>query len=119
MNLIHKLRWHFSEFYRIRKGNGVFPIRNKREAKALYAFCVNQLRNEMDEEEQKLNKPRCMAFMLYMECWASTFKRNLTTEESVEEVAKLYNEAANDNVTIIEASNVYYLARHLAGWFWS
>lgn len=52
MNLLHKLRFRFSEPYRIRIGCGLSPIRNKREMKALIAFCKEQL---VEEHMQKYN----------------------------------------------------------------
>ena len=35
-----------TQAYYIRNGYGLFPIRNKREAKALYKFCLEQLSDE-------------------------------------------------------------------------
>ena len=46
MNLLHKLKYRFSEPYRIRIGCGLSPIRNKREMKALIDFCKNTLEEE-------------------------------------------------------------------------
>lgn len=43
MSIVHKLKYRFSEPYRIRIGVGLSPIRGKRELKALIAFCEEQL----------------------------------------------------------------------------
>lgn len=49
MNIPH------TEAYRIKKGYGLSPIRNKREMKALLEFCRNELK---DKEQMKLNPDR-------------------------------------------------------------
>lgn len=44
--ILHKLKYRFSEPYRIRIGVGLSPVRGKREMKALIAFCEEQLKEE-------------------------------------------------------------------------
>jgi hypothetical protein len=63
MALIHKIRSHFSETYRIRNGFGIWPIRTLREATALYDFCMKEL-NTRPVRERKLNPDR---FQIYKE----------------------------------------------------
>lgn len=55
MRIIHKIKYHFSEPYRIRIGVGLSPIRNNREYKALIDFCRQELKNT---EHMKLNPSR-------------------------------------------------------------
>jgi len=51
MSIIHKLKFRFSEPYRIKIGCGLSPIRNQREMRALIEFCREQLK----EDHIKLN----------------------------------------------------------------
>ena len=51
-NLLHRIKYKFSEPYRIRAGGGLSPIRNDREMRALIAFCQEELR---DRKHMKLN----------------------------------------------------------------
>lgn len=44
--MYRKLRYRFDEPFRIRRGVGLSPIRNKREEKALIEFCREQLKEE-------------------------------------------------------------------------
>lgn len=55
MNIIHKLRFKYSEPYRIKMGCGLSPIRNNREYKALMEFCKQELE---DKPRMKLNPTR-------------------------------------------------------------
>ena len=48
-----------SNAYYIRHGYGLFPIRNRREAKALYEFCLEQL---SEEDFCKLNPAKAEVF---------------------------------------------------------
>lgn len=41
--MIHRLRYKFSEPYRIRVGRGLAPIRSEREARALFEFCLYEV----------------------------------------------------------------------------
>ena len=59
MNLLHRLKYRFSEPYRIRIGVGLSPIRSKRELKALIEFCKEQLK---DTELMKLNPEKREVF---------------------------------------------------------
>lgn len=43
MKLINKIHYHLSASWRIRRGYGLEPIRNLREARALYEFCIQEL----------------------------------------------------------------------------
>lgn len=60
MNLIHKLKFRFSEPYRIRIGTGLSPIRSKREMKALIKFCKEELK---DKKHMKLNPDRKAVYL--------------------------------------------------------
>ena len=55
MRIIHKIRCKIDEPYRIRIGFGLSPIRNKRELKALIAFCKEELKYK---PSMKLNPER-------------------------------------------------------------
>ena len=43
MSLLHRIKYKFSEPYRIRIGVGLSPLRNEREYNALIEFCKKEL----------------------------------------------------------------------------
>lgn len=53
-SMFYKLRHKYDEAFRIRKGYGLSPIRNRREEKALAEFC----REQLTEEHIKQYNPR-------------------------------------------------------------
>lgn len=71
MNIINKLKYKFSEAYRIRIGCGLRVVRSNREYKALIEFCREQL---CDVEHMKLNPDRKRVYettIMLHECWES------------------------------------------------
>lgn len=59
MKIVRKLKYKYSEPFRIRVGVGLSPIRNKREYNALIKFCENELKElESDQEYKKNNYER-------------------------------------------------------------
>lgn len=61
----HRYSWY------IRRGYGVHAVRNKREAKALYDFCKDQI-VEM-EERGNYDNPRMKVYKMTMEMYQSNF----------------------------------------------
>lgn len=59
MRLIHRIRCAIDEPYRIRMGFGLSPLRNKREERALIAFCKEELK---DTEHMDLNSDKKYVF---------------------------------------------------------
>ena len=55
MRIIHKIKYKFSEPYRIRIGAGLSPLRNRREYNALIKFCRKELK---DIGHMRLNPER-------------------------------------------------------------
>lgn len=53
--LIHKLRYRFSEPYRIRVGRGLFALRSNKEQEAVIDFCKKALK---DKQNMKFNPER-------------------------------------------------------------
>ncbi len=95
MNLVHRLRAKYSEPYRIRNGYGLSPIRNKRELRALVAFCEEQLK----EEYMKLNPDRREVFELTVklanpDCFYVYYKQE-------------------------KYINIYRFIEDRCGWYWS
>jgi hypothetical protein len=108
MNLVHKLRYRFSETYRIRVGGGLDAIRNRREAKALYKFCRAELR-EYTDERRELNPRRVEVYEHYIRLYRWTFK-DLGDDKYFTKSVRKFG---------ISAINVYDFATNYAGWFWS
>ena len=61
-----------SQAYYIRHGYGVFAIRNKREAKALYDFCAEQI-VELFGRPPECQQPRLEIFKWTMDIYANNF----------------------------------------------
>jgi hypothetical protein len=104
------------ECKRIRRGYGIWPIRNKHEAKALYEFCKQQFK-ERDIEQIKLNKKRFQIYRAYMEVY--DFEFNNYKGFINYKIFDIHNP-----LTIVidgehYTASTYCLARDLAGWFWS
>lgn len=103
MNIFYRLRARTSEIFRIRNGFGIWPIRNLREATALYNFCMNEINNR-PVRERKLNPER---FQIYKEyCRLYRWTLGVRKQPIVERGGKSY-------------INMYDFARDFAGWFWS
>ena len=121
LRIIHKIKWQLSECYRIRLGNGIFPIRNPREAKALYRWCQRYY-NEYDNTQRKLNATKTAAVKLYAATYRHTFGdkhfAHKTNQAAVISKLRNYCRTSGENMTELEALNVYSCARRLAGWFW-
>jgi hypothetical protein len=111
MNLLYKLRSRFSEPYRIRNGFGLNAIRNEREAKALYDFCVNEL---ADKRHMDLNPERCGVYEHYVELYQWTF---MEMADKKYKLYKGYMKFLRGSRT--STSNIYAFARDNAGWFWN
>lgn len=61
-----------SDAYCIRHGYGVYAIRNKHEAKALYDFCAEQIVELMDKPKD-CQEPRLEIFKRTMDIYANNF----------------------------------------------
>ena len=93
--MIRHLLAKYYEPYRIRHGWGLSPIRNKRELKALIAFCQEELK---DEEHMRLNPQR----------W-----------DIYEETVRLYErQIVNDDWTDYR-QNIHDYIRDHSGWYWN
>lgn len=104
------------EYRRIRQGYGIWPIRNKYEAKALYDFCKQQFQ-ESSLDHIELNKKRFRVYRAYMEVYDFEFN-------NAREFRNYKMLDVNNPFTITingekHSTNTYCLARDLAGWFWS
>ncbi len=59
MTLIHRIKYRFSEPYRIQTGVGLSAIRTKRELKALIKFCEEELKSDsigLNSQKQEILK---------------------------------------------------------------
>lgn len=97
--IVHNLRFVFSESYRIEIGAGLSPIRNKREMRALIKFCENALK---DRKHMKLNPLR---------------------KEIFRSTVKMYraNEKGQYPVLIVNGTKYYSLfamINDFCGWYW-
>lgn len=72
MNIVHKIKYRFSEPYRIRIGCGLSPIRTKRERKALIQFCRGQLK----EDYMKLNPKAARVFKQTIQLYEDQIMNN-------------------------------------------
>lgn len=70
---LHRYSWY------IKRGYGVYAIRNKREAKALYDFCRQQVA-EMEENQQQDN-PKLKIYKKTMEIFQNNFRGIGSQEE--------------------------------------
>jgi hypothetical protein len=109
MSVVRRLCSHFSGTYRIRHGYGVYPIRNKREAKALYQFCRQELK-DWDDERCHLNPRRYEIYAHYIRLYRWAFEDKGDDEYFTGKAVKKFG---------ISAISVYDFARQYAGWFWS
>lgn len=103
--LFYRIMCRTSEAYRIRHGFGIYPIRNKREARALYKFCEEQLKEEhlyLDD-----NKKRLEVYQAYINLYRASFM-NLKDDYIPDTTLDGWH-----------YTNVYDFTQDYAGWFWS
>lgn len=104
MKLLHKLKYRFSESYRIKIGCGLSPIRSDREYEAVIEFCKEQLK---DKKHMKLNPDR-------KRIYETTVKLDKNWKKGVGDIIKFTEPTPerlyNDPFDFIEDH---------AGWYWS
>ena len=100
--MLHKLRSRYDEAYRIRHGWGLSPLRNRRELKALIAFCMEQLG---DEHHMDLNEKRKLIYLHTVNLYRHEMLGDKQSKKWVDE-AKL-------NTTF------YAYVEDNVGWYWS
>lgn len=104
--MIRKLKARFSECYRIRNGWGIYPIRTKRECKALYDFCKRQI----EESNPSISREKRLSiYRKYMEIY------DLDLEACPPYV---YCDCGECLPTHPYQNAIEYAQDH-AGWFWS
>lgn len=81
-NIIYQFRSKYSEPYRIKKGYGLSPIRNKRELKSLIKFCKDNI---------KYYEKAGFAVSNNLEVWKETVKLYENYKLSKYKLSELYD----------------------------
>ena len=111
--MIKQILAHFPT-YRIRHGYGLEPIRNKREAKALYDFCQSWLDRTEGTEERDLNPERAEIYEHTIKLYEYEFKGASLDDDFVHCHCPSCKNAGNGQ----RHYNFYdYIENHCA-WYW-
>lgn len=104
------------ECKRIRRGYGIWPIRNKHEAKALYEFCKQQFK-EHSIEQIKLNKKRFQIYRAYMEIYDFEYNNARGWQHyKMIEIGKPFKIKIDGEYC---PTICFAFAQQFARWFWS
>ena len=99
-----------TQAYYIRNGYGLFPIRNKREAKALYEFCLKQI---SDENFCRFNPQKAEVFKNTIILYHDEF--DIPFELSPALKCKCGQSVCEH----ISYHNFYWYVSEHCGWYWS
>ena len=121
MNIPRRIIAH-SRTYRIRTGYGVFAIRNKREAKALYEFCREWLAERSGTREYEINRDRVEIFHNTIALYLHQFENRPGGEFSLRCRCDRCRGETHEGRYMGSGEGYYnfydYVNDH-AGWYWS
>lgn len=103
---IHRYSWF------IERGYGVYAIRNKREAKALYRFCLDSIADAHEAGDKNLDTTRNQVYENTIEIYRNNF-----CDQNLYEQELIFCDCGHCDGVFLPYDIWAYTNNH-AGWYW-